>query len=337
MDKRYQVFVSSTYEDLKRERQEVMHVLLELDCIPAGMELLPAANEDQWSVIKRVIDESDYYIVIIGGRYGTPAPDGVGYTEKEFCYAEEVGIPTIGFLRKDPGKLRAEHTEPEDEGKRRLVEFRNLVEKKLCKHWSNAEDLGSVVARSLNRLIKDHPAVGWIRANTPPSAELLTEHSRLRARIDELEQQITSFAAHGPPGSEQLAQGADVYNLEYKITSRSLIGTKNEEFVISRSWDEILNATLPVMLIEGSELDLRAALLNLCDLENQADDLATLDITVNPKEHVFNQVVVQLSALGLIQPSGKKRALSDKQRYWTLTPHGQAVVTRLLAVPRDCA
>lgn len=39
MDKRFQVFVSSTYEDLQEERREVMQALLELDCIPAGMEL----------------------------------------------------------------------------------------------------------------------------------------------------------------------------------------------------------------------------------------------------------------------------------------------------------
>jgi hypothetical protein len=49
--------VSSTYEDLQEERQEVMHALLELDCIPAGMELYPATNEDQWTLIKRVIDD----------------------------------------------------------------------------------------------------------------------------------------------------------------------------------------------------------------------------------------------------------------------------------------
>lgn len=67
-DKRYQVFVSSTYDDLQDERKEVMQALLELDCIPAGMELFPASSEDQWSLIKRVIDDCDYYILIIGGR-----------------------------------------------------------------------------------------------------------------------------------------------------------------------------------------------------------------------------------------------------------------------------
>lgn len=87
MDKRYQVFVSSTFLDLQEERQEVMQALLELDCIPSGMELFPAANEDQWSLIKKVIDDCDYYIVVLAGRYGSVGPDGYSYTEMEYRYA----------------------------------------------------------------------------------------------------------------------------------------------------------------------------------------------------------------------------------------------------------
>ncbi len=50
-EKRFQVFVSSTFQDLVEERREVIQALLELDCIPAGMELFPATNEDQWALI----------------------------------------------------------------------------------------------------------------------------------------------------------------------------------------------------------------------------------------------------------------------------------------------
>ena len=62
MDKRYQVFVSSTYEDLQAERREVMQALLALDCIPTGMELFPAADEESWTLIKRFIAGCDYYL-----------------------------------------------------------------------------------------------------------------------------------------------------------------------------------------------------------------------------------------------------------------------------------
>ena len=55
MDKRYQVFVSSTYRDLMEERTKVIQTLMKMDCIPAGMELFPAMDEEQMKFIKRII------------------------------------------------------------------------------------------------------------------------------------------------------------------------------------------------------------------------------------------------------------------------------------------
>lgn len=47
MNKRYQVFLSSTYVDLKEEREEILRILLKLNCFPAGMELFPAIDEER--------------------------------------------------------------------------------------------------------------------------------------------------------------------------------------------------------------------------------------------------------------------------------------------------
>jgi hypothetical protein len=77
MDKRYQVFISSTYADLQEERRRVIQTVIETDCIPAGMELFPAADEEQLEFIKRVIDDCDYYLLIIGGRYGSLSPEAL--------------------------------------------------------------------------------------------------------------------------------------------------------------------------------------------------------------------------------------------------------------------
>ena len=71
MMKKYQVFVSSTYEDLKAERQIVIEALLGKNCIPVGMEYFPAANDEQFTVIQKLISKCDYYIVIVGGKYGS--------------------------------------------------------------------------------------------------------------------------------------------------------------------------------------------------------------------------------------------------------------------------
>lgn len=84
---RYQVFVSSTYDDLRAERQQATQAILEAGFFPSGMELFPASNDAQWELIKRVIEESDYYVVIVAGRYGSLCPEGMSYTEMEYDYA----------------------------------------------------------------------------------------------------------------------------------------------------------------------------------------------------------------------------------------------------------
>ena len=55
--------------------------LPELDCIPTGMELFPATDEDSWTLIKNLISECDYYVLVVGGRYGSIGPGGKSYTE----------------------------------------------------------------------------------------------------------------------------------------------------------------------------------------------------------------------------------------------------------------
>ena len=83
MNKRYQVFISSTFKDLEKERILLTQVLLKKGYFPAGMEWFPSIDEEQFEYIKQVIDDSDYYVLILGGSYGSIASDGKSYTEKE--------------------------------------------------------------------------------------------------------------------------------------------------------------------------------------------------------------------------------------------------------------
>lgn len=122
--RRYQVFVSSPFEDLKDERKLVVQALLEMQCFPAGMEIFPAASMEQLKLIERMIDESDYYILIIAARYGTLVPGTkISYTEREFLYARRVGKPILVFYHSSPGKVAVEKAEPNPAGRKRLQKF----------------------------------------------------------------------------------------------------------------------------------------------------------------------------------------------------------------------
>src|SRR3954447_11068713 len=160
MDKRYQVFISSTFTDLIDERREVTQALLEMDCLPAGMELFPAGDTDQWTLIKRVIEQSDYYLVIVGGRYGSTTEEGISYTEKEYDYAVEIGIPVMGFVPADPDSIPQGKTGRSEGAAEKLAEFQKKVQLKMTRDWTNAADLGSKVTRGLMHLIKNNPRPG---------------------------------------------------------------------------------------------------------------------------------------------------------------------------------
>lgn len=192
MEKRYQVFISSTYQDLQGARQEVSQALLRADCFPAGMELFPAADEEQFEFIKTVIDQSDYYIIISAGRYGSIHPEtGLSYTEMEYDYAVEIGKPVIRLLHKNPfNALKGEFIENSDAGREALERFRDKMRaSKLVRFWEIPKELGIEVLVSLSDLKRRNDAIGWVRADKAIDAGEALEISRLRKRVAELEDQ----------------------------------------------------------------------------------------------------------------------------------------------------
>lgn len=169
MQKKYQVFVSSTYEDLIEERKEVTQALLESNCIPTGMELFPASSKKQWEIIKSVIDDCDYYLLILAGRYGSSGINDkgkkMGYTEMEFDYALQTGKPIIAFLHREINSISEKNSEPTQAGKNRLKKFRTKAQTgRMVSYWTNKDNLKSAVLTSIPTLIKDFSADGWIKA-----------------------------------------------------------------------------------------------------------------------------------------------------------------------------
>lgn len=169
MTKKYQVFVSSTYSDLVEERKEATRAILECDCFPSGMELFQASNKPQWEVIKSVIDDCDYYLLIIAGRYGSLGTDDEGkqisYTEMEFNYALKQNKPVIAFIHRNPENIKSALVEKKYI--KQLNTFRERVKKdRMIQFWETKEDLRSSIILGLQNLIKTVPAQGWIRVET---------------------------------------------------------------------------------------------------------------------------------------------------------------------------
>lgn len=161
--KKYQVFVSSTYEDLIDERQAIIISLLKAGCIPSGMELFAASDDEQWGVIKDVIEESDYFILVIAGKYGSEHA-GKSYTQMEYEYAVSKNKKIICFLYKDIDSLPSRFTEIDVEKRVKLNKFRNQATKRMCYFWENKDILALEVYHAIAEAMKKHKQNGWVRA-----------------------------------------------------------------------------------------------------------------------------------------------------------------------------
>lgn len=198
-EKRFQVFVSSTFRDLREERQAALKAVLQMKHMPAGMELFPASDDTAWKLIQDVINASDYYVLIIGGRYGSQDEEGIGFTEKEYDYAKKRKKPIIALLRNNPYSLR-EKIDTDESAWKKLQAFRTKVQAAHhCASWSSPGELQAQVISGLTETIGKRPAEGWVKAN-----QVLLLRQQVKELQAQLRQARKSLARN--PAANKLAQ-----------------------------------------------------------------------------------------------------------------------------------
>lgn len=196
---KYQVFLSSTYSDLADERESIIKAILEMYHIPIGMEMFSAEDEDQWEIIRRTIEVSDYYVLVLGLRYGSKTSEGISFTQKEYEYALEKNIPILAFVMKDTVSLSKNKR---DDDLSEINKFRELVltNSKMAQFWETKDQLIKSVSISLMKQIMQKPGIGWIRGDKARAEEALSkeltalskENRELRERVTDLESKISS-------------------------------------------------------------------------------------------------------------------------------------------------
>jgi Domain of unknown function (DUF4062) len=337
MDKRYQVFVSSTYADLKEERQKVIRTVMEMDCIPAGMELFPAADEEQFRFIKRVIDDCDYYLLIIGGRYGSMTAEGISYTEKEYDYAVSRDLKVIALIHQNPDEIPLGKSEKDPLLRERLEAFKKKAStNRLVKFWKSAEDLPGLVALSLANTMKMFPAVGWTRANKAASEELLTEINDLRKRNaslrdqnNELQMELARFSSR--PALENLAGLQDEFKL-YGTYTRKWNHQTNQHWNVTVTWAEIFAAVAPYMASFPNDAFVKTVLTNAAFIKSQNEGYSP-----ELNDQIFRTVSLQLKALNLVDIEYKQSVNGSMLLFWSLTPYGERLMLELRTVKKASA
>lgn len=193
LDKKYQVFISSSYTDLVEARSKVRDAILAMYHFPVGMEMFGAANEEQWQIISETIDSSDYYVLIIGQRYGSVIPEGhegagISYTEKEFRFALAKGIPVLAFILDDSVPVIPGFYEKDNPTK--LDAFKAAVKtNRLVEWWKTPDELAQKVTTALYKQITRTKRPGWIRSDSVDIEESLSEIVKLSKQNRELQEE----------------------------------------------------------------------------------------------------------------------------------------------------
>lgn len=332
MDKRFQVFVSSTFLDLIDERRAVMQALLELNCIPAGMELFPASSDEQWTVIQRVIDDCDYYLVILAARYGSVDSQGMSYTEREYDYAVQAGKPVLGFVHKTPGEIAAKFTERDPAIAAKLEAFREKVQHRLCKYWTTADELGGVVSRSYVQLLKTHPAEGWVKSRYAKTTEDLEKVNSMHEQIRVLEEELAGLRQVVPGNIQGLARGEDRVQLTYSRASSRV--SKGGSGSIAVSWNQVFSCVGRACIDLPREGQVRGR------INDWVREIAAEPEAIEVNE--FDRIKIQFYSLGLIKTEILLRMTNPHDTRpqpqptlcWVLTEAGRNSLADLLAEKR---
>lgn len=234
IDKKYQIFISSTYLDLKQARKKVIETVLNLYHHPVGMEMFSADDDEQWEVIKETIRSSDYYIVLIGHRYGSTTKEGISYTEKEYDFAKELGIPVLAFVRE-----RDVSTKPQerDSDSKLATKVDNFVDKatdnKMCDFWQEPEYLATKIAVALPKIFRRHKRPGWIRAESE-SGNISEELARLSKENNKLRKE-----------NENLKKDEKKPDLEVEINGEKELNLQLKEFTLPSPPPKIFAEDIP--------------------------------------------------------------------------------------------
>jgi len=326
--KKYQIFVSSTYTDLIEERREIIETIIDLGHIPAGMEGFPAIDIEQFRYIQKVIDQCDYYVLIVGGRYGSLAADGSSFTEKEYRYAVESGKIVIAFVldSEAAARLPVAKIETDPNIVARLERFKaDVMNGRLVRQWSDGNSLSKSVIKSLFAAFEEFPGEGWVRASVQASEDVLAQINQLRIKNEELGLEVDRLTKQLAPQFENIAPLDSNYLVRYSYwDSRE---SHRETTSVSLSWREIFvgvapHLTLPkspTMLKEFLERYLRAA--NLVYGRDPSINQVSAD-----------QIRIQLAGYRLIQEIRGENTKGGLGEWIQVTDLGERVMREAMIV-----
>ncbi len=319
MKKKYQIFVSSTYEDLKEERDLVIKSILEMGHIPVGMEMFSAGDAQQWELIKTQIDDCDYYIVISAFRYGSIDGD-IGYTEKEYDYAVLKKLPVLGFVINEGVNWPAKKIDKAPLKIEKLELFKAKIKGRIVSYWDDKNDLYGKVSIALMKQFNTNPRVGWVKSTEQMGPEVLKEISRLSNENSELRKEIELYEEKiNIEKREKFERTLDTLRHNKRTLSFQYKYGRGFEDKTEFTLLKIFNLLAPELMIENTTKYCIYMLATILKPDKDRE----INRNFGTPTNVVRKILADLNVLEIIKPSPKKHSIKDENEYWTLTEEGK--------------
>lgn len=203
--------------------------------------------------------------------------------------------------------------------------FRKRILERICKSWTNKENLKAAVLLSLVHVIRTKPATGWVRNEGLENHELLRRLAALQERYDKQEEELNLLR----DAMRDKFDAAKFQDLDGKIEIPT-----GKDSIIEVQLEDIFFAIADQMLTPCREYKIGQAIkagLNIGSSDSSREKGGHTKATVVIDRSTLASILRQLLALGLVEPemvlhtSGdKNRTQTNANRCWKLTNSGRA-------------
>ena len=159
------VFISSVIGEFEEFRSAAKEAAGLMGFNPVMSEELGARSYSPEEACITEVENSDVYILLLGGRFGYEADDGISVTQQEFRAAQCKGIPVLAFIH---------NTEMEPKQKKFIEEVEDFKTGFFRANFATPEDLMKEIIKGLRQL--DHV---YTAASEEEFFGLISERSQL--------------------------------------------------------------------------------------------------------------------------------------------------------------
>lgn len=318
--------MASSYTDVVGERLKLEYALLGAGAFP--WEFSERRTSLNTSKARQQIDESDYAVFILSGKYGDLSASGISYLHLDFLYALNKNKVIISFIDMYPDRKMRENQEIDPEMIKKLNAFREILKKdsSYVYEYSNNFHLERGAKALLAQAISEKPALGWTRPQTNDS--LQKEILRLKDQIADLERKLAIASVKKADGSveqEDDVDKDDVIRVQYRAHAYQDGNLHDVNPQRIMSWDLILKVLAPHFskpTLESTFIRVMNEYLEKTGLEDarafypRAHAVARTQI--DPRS--VQQIKLQMKWNNWIVPQAENP--TTNRVYWELTPEG---------------